>query len=71
MKRSDQPFEPFMTAREAGELLGLSHQTLNRYRSTGRGPAWYKFSGNAVRYRRSDLIAWAEQRQRGRRQKRE
>jgi len=52
-----------------GQLLGLSHRTLDRYRATGRGPAWYKFGG-AVRYRRSDVIAWAERRQQGRRQKR-
>ncbi|MCY3598065.1 MAG: helix-turn-helix domain-containing protein [Rhodospirillales bacterium] len=69
MKRSDRPFEPFMTGRKAGQLLGLSHRTLDRYRATGRGPAWYKFGG-AVRYRRSDVIAWAERRQQGRRQKR-
>ena len=25
MKRSDRSFEPFMTGREAGQLLGLSH----------------------------------------------
>ncbi|MCY4002246.1 MAG: helix-turn-helix domain-containing protein [Rhodospirillales bacterium] len=71
MKRSDRSFEPFITGREAGELLGLSDRTLARYRSTGHGPAHYKFSGNTVRYRRSEVIAWAERRQRGRRQKRE
>ncbi|MCY4002418.1 MAG: helix-turn-helix domain-containing protein [Rhodospirillales bacterium] len=70
MKRSDRSFEPFMTGREAGQLLGLSHRTFDRYRAPGRGPAYYKFGG-AVRYRRSDVIAWAERRQRGQRQKRE
>ena len=39
MKRSDRPFEPFMTGRKAGQLLGLSHRTLDHYRATGRGPA--------------------------------
>jgi len=53
-----------MTACKAGELLDRSHRTLARYRATERGPAWYKFSGNAVRYRRSEVIAWAERRRR-------
>lgn len=67
MKRSERQDAPCMTSREVGELLGLSHRTLDRYRSTGRGSACCKFSGNAVRYRLSDVIAWAERQRRGRR----
>ena len=48
----------FLTSVEAGEVLGLSGHTLNRYRHTGRGPAYYKF-GNRVRYRLQDIKAWA------------
>ena len=66
MKRSDRLFAPLMTAREAGQLLGMSHRTLAHHRMTGRGPAYYQF-GRTVRYRRSDVIAWAEGRRRGRR----
>ena len=52
----------FLRPREAAELLGLSPRTLGRRRSRGLGPAYYKF-GSAVRYRLSDLNAWAGTRQ--------
>ena len=48
----------FLRPREAAEILGLSPRTLDRRRSRGLGPAYYKF-GSAVRYRLSDLNAWA------------
>lgn len=38
----------------AAERLGLSEQTLRRWRMHGIGPAWCKLNG-AVRYRDSDL----------------
>ena len=52
----------FLRPREAAEILGLSPRTLDRRRSRGLGPAYYKF-GSAVRYRLSDLNAWAGTRQ--------
>ena len=52
----------FLRPREAAEILGLSPRTLGRRRSRGLGPAYYKF-GSAVRYRLSDLNAWAGTRQ--------
>ena len=52
----------FLRPREAAEILGLSPRALDRWRSRGLGPAYYKF-GSAVRYRLSDLNAWAGTRQ--------
>ncbi len=54
----------FMDTRAAGVLLGLSHRTLEGYRVSGGGPAFHRF-GNRVRYRRSDLDAWAAERRAG------
>ena len=51
----------FMDTRRAAALLGLSHRTLEGYRVSGGGPAFHRF-GNRVRYRRSDLDAWAAKR---------
>ena len=48
-----------LTDREAAPLLGLSPHTLARWRWAGRGPQYVKL-GKAVRYRRCDLIAFAE-----------
>ena len=48
----------FLTPREAATFLGLSVRTLARYRSNGKGPAFYKF-GERVRYTPDDLGQWA------------
>jgi len=45
------------TTEQAAELLGLSKNTLNRWRYTGDGPRFVKL-GRAVRYRREDLDNW-------------
>lgn len=51
----------FLDTRCVAAYLGLSHRTLDGYRVSGAGPAFHRF-GNRVRYRRSDLDAWAENR---------
>lgn len=43
----------------AADLLGLSVDTLIRWRSDKRGPRWYRL-GRLVRYKRSDLLAWVD-----------
>ena len=51
----------FMDTRAAAAWLGLSHRTLEGFRVSGGGPEFHRF-GNRVRYRRSDLEAWAAER---------
>jgi hypothetical protein len=46
--------------REAAAYLGLKVQTLRNHRCLGRGPRFAKFEGRSVRYRMSDLRAYAE-----------
>lgn len=53
--------ERFLTSKEAGDVLGMSSRTLDRYRSKKGGPAYYKF-GSKVRYKTEDLHAWAAER---------
>ena len=51
----------FFDTRRAAAWLGLSRRTLDGYRVSGDGPAFHRF-GNRVRYRKSDLDAWAARR---------
>ncbi|EKM99420.1 MULTISPECIES: AlpA family transcriptional regulator [unclassified Acidocella] len=49
-----------LTARQAGELLGVSPETLERWRGAGTGPAYVKLSGRYVRYKQDDLEAFIQ-----------
>ena len=49
-----------LTASQAGELLGVSPETLERWRGAGTGPAFIKLSGRYVRYRQDDLEAFIQ-----------
>lgn len=48
----------YLPTREAASLLGLSPRTLEKFRLSGEGPAFYKF-GRRCLYQRADLDAWA------------
>ena len=48
----------FMNTQWAAAYLDLSPRTLDGYRVSGAGPAFHRF-GNRVRYRMTDLDAWA------------
>ena len=50
-----------LTTHEAAVFLGVSVQTLKRYRMTGAGPAFHRFEGR-VGYARFDLEAWEKAR---------
>jgi hypothetical protein len=52
---------PYVTGRQAASYLGLSPQTLDRWRVTGDGPPFMKF-GSRVLYPVADLKDWADQR---------
>ncbi|SIN99056.1 DNA binding domain-containing protein, excisionase family [Rhodovulum sp. ES.010] len=53
----------FITETEAADYLCQSVRTLQKWRVSGAGPAFYK-AGRSVRYRRADLRDWAEARRR-------
>lgn len=44
---------------EAATYLKISPSTLNHYRVSGRGPAFYKLGPQFVRYKKADLDDWA------------
>ena len=43
---------------EAAARLGLTTETLKKYRKAGAGPKFIRLNGRVVRYRLSDLIAY-------------
>lgn len=53
------PEKPFLTTREAAAWLGLTSNTLEKWRVQGGGPV-YRKHGRYVRYHVEDLIAWSE-----------
>lgn len=53
----------YLNTHQAGEYLGLSPRTLDRYRVKGGGPVYHRLGGR-VRYLVADLEAWAESRRR-------
>jgi predicted DNA-binding transcriptional regulator AlpA len=52
--------EPFITAEEAGSVLGITRGALAAMRYKGTGPKFYKPNKRTVYYRRSDIHAWIE-----------
>jgi predicted DNA-binding transcriptional regulator AlpA len=44
----------------AAEFVGYSMRALQNWRVRGGGPRFVKISSRSVRYRRRDLIEWAE-----------
>lgn len=58
--------EALLTTTEAAGVLRLSPRTLEDYRGRGKGygPRYLALSRNCIRYRHSDLMAWAEARAR-------
>jgi excisionase family DNA binding protein len=50
----------YLSPAQAAELLGLSVETLGRWRRCGRGPAWFRGEYRAVRYTRAAIETWIE-----------
>ncbi len=45
---------------KAADFLGYTIRALQNWRVRGGGPKFVKVSGRSIRYRRRDLIEWAE-----------
>ena len=54
----------FIDEHQAADFLCQSVRTIQKWRVTGFGPNFYK-SGRSVRYRRRELLKWAEARRHG------
>ena len=54
--------ERLIDERSAADFVGYSPRALQNWRLRGGGPQFIRVSARSVRYRRRDLIRWAEQR---------
>ena len=55
---------PYIDTDEAADFVGLAPATLQRYRSTGESPVFYRLTERLVRYRHEDLVKWEAARRR-------
>lgn len=54
--------DQLLTEKEAACILCYSQRALQNWRVRGGGPYFVKVSARSIRYRRSDLNAWVEER---------
>lgn len=52
--------ERLIDERTAAEFVGYSSRALQNWRLRGGGPRYVRVSARSIRYRRRDLIQWAE-----------
>ena len=50
----------FVRPETAALIMGVTKLTLLRWRAQQIGPPYFRFAPKTIRYRRSDLLAWAE-----------
>ncbi|HQQ00981.1 MAG TPA: helix-turn-helix domain-containing protein [bacterium] len=55
----------YLTQKETAEELRVSPRTLEKWRRSGRGPRFIRYSQRAIRYDRDDVRQWAESRKSG------
>ena len=51
-----------LTEDQAGQFLKFTPRALQKWRSQGGGPKYVRVSARAIRYRKVDLLKWAEER---------
>lgn len=54
--------ENSLTPIKAAKYLGISEAVLRLWRSTGKGPRFYRAGEKLIRYRKGDLDSWIEER---------
>ncbi len=55
-------FDQLINEQTAADFLGYSVRALQNWRLRGGGPRFVKVSSRSIRYRRRELIAWADAR---------
>ncbi len=50
----------FLSSRELADLFGVPKGTIDHWRAAGTGPTFSRL-GKHVRYRESDVLAWADE----------
>lgn len=60
LSRDADYLDRMINEHKAAEFLGYTIRALQNWRVRGGGPKFVKVSGRSIRYRRRDLIQWAE-----------
>jgi|SoiMethySBSTD1v2_1073268.scaffolds.fasta_scaffold509322_2 predicted DNA-binding transcriptional regulator AlpA len=58
----DHNLDPILSERELAAWLGISLPSLQRMRSSGRGPHFIQLSNRRIGYRKSTVEQWLEAR---------
>lgn len=53
--------DSLITSKKAAEILCIREDTLRRWRTIGKGPAFIK-DGNMIRYSQSEIQSWINKR---------
>lgn len=61
LKPHKMPTTPFVTPKMLSAFLHVSTKTLDRWRSEGNGPVFYKIKNKRIRYYLPDVDAWLAQ----------
>ena len=61
-KGLSQDTDALIAERQAAGLLGLTPSALQAWRQRGGGPPYVRISSRCVRYKRSDLRRWVDER---------
>lgn len=62
LRRDPDYLDRLINENEAAQFLGYTIRCLQNWRVRGGGPRFVKVSGRSIRYRRRDLIEWADSR---------
>ncbi len=62
LSRDPDYLDRLFSENEAASFLGYSIRALQNWRVRGGGPKFIRVSSRSIRYRRRDLIEWAEAR---------
>lgn len=54
--------ENTLTPLKAARYVGVSEAVLRLWRSTGKGPRFYRAGEKLIRYRKGDLDSWIDER---------
>lgn len=57
--------DTLLSPKRVAALLGVSPRALEAWRLRGEGPSFIRISSRCIRYRRSDVEAWLDQRVHG------
>ncbi|HEY1749593.1 MAG TPA: helix-turn-helix domain-containing protein [Xanthobacteraceae bacterium] len=55
-----ESLEKLINESAAADFIGYSRRALQNWRLRGGGPRYVRVSARSIRYRRRDLIEWAE-----------